>query len=228
MNEVSPRKPSAILFDCDGVLADSEPIVNRVVAADLSARGWSLTPDEAGSAFLGMSLPTIVPLIEAQIGALPEGWTQTLKQRVADTMAREVTPVAGAAEVLALVRAANMPVALASNSSRVELTAKLERLGFTEVFGGRIFSFEDVAQPKPQPDVYLAAAAACGVEPAACVVIEDSATGVRAGVAAGCAVLGFAHVTDPEVLLAAGAHSVFTDLLQLPTMLEFGAALTEV
>lgn len=184
-----------------------------------------MTPDEAGSAFLGMSLPTIVPLIEAQIGALPEGWTQTLKRQIAETMALEVTPVAGAAEVLAAC-AANLPVALASNSSRLELAAKLGRLGFTEVFGGRIFSFEDVARPKPQPDIYLAAAAACGANPAECVVVEDSAAGVRAGVAAGCTVFGFGLVTDREVLLAAGANSVFTDLRQLPSMLELGAALT--
>jgi len=221
MTQTSPTKFSAILFDCDGVLADSEPVVNRVVAADLSARGWTITPDEAGAIFLGMSFPTIVPIIEARVGPLPADWPEVLKHRTAETMAREVTPVPGAAEVLAAVRAAGVPVALASNSSRVELAAKLTRLGFTETFGGRIFSFEDVPKPKPEPDVYLAAAAACGADPAACVVVEDSAAGVRAGVAAGCTVFGFAHVTEPEVLLAAGAHSVFTDLLQLPELLGF-------
>jgi beta-phosphoglucomutase-like phosphatase (HAD superfamily) len=119
-----------------------------------------------------------------------------------------------------------VPVALASNSSRVELSAKLTRLGFTETFGGRVFSFEDVAQPKPQPDVYLAAASACGVDPSECVVVEDSAAGVRAGVAAGCTVFGFAHVTEPEVLLAAGASAVFTDLSQLPDLFGFSSVLT--
>ena len=211
--------PSAILFDCDGVLTDSEPVVNRVVAADLSARGWPLTPDEAGAIFLGLAFPAMVPLVEAQVGPLPADWTQTLKHRTAETMAREVTPVPGAAELLAAVRAAGVPTALASNSSRVELTAKLTRLGFTEAFAGRIFSFEDVPHPKPQPDIYLAAAAACRADPAACVVVEDSAAGVQAGVAAGCTVFGFAQVTEPEVLLAAGASTVFTGLLELPKRL---------
>lgn len=213
------RKFSAILFDCDGVLADSEPVVNRVVAADLSARGWALSPDEAGAIFLGMALPDMVPIIEAQVGALPAGWTQYLKERTAEVMAREVTPVPGAAELLAAVRAAGVPIALASNSSRVELAAKLTRLGFTGAFEGRIFSFEDVQRPKPHPDIYLEAASACGADPAECIVIEDSGAGVRAGVAAGCTVFGFAHVTEPEVLLAAGAGSVFTDLAQLPERL---------
>ncbi len=210
---------SAVLFDCDGVLADSEPVANRVVAADLSARGWLLTPDEAGAIFLGMALPDMVPLIEAQVGALPADWTQYLKERTAGVMAREVTPIPGAADLLAVVRAAGLPLALASNSSRLELTTKLTRLGFTEAFEGRIFSFEDVLLPKPQPDIYLAAASACGADPTECVVVEDSAAGVRAGVAAGCTVFGFAHVTDPEMLLAAGAHTVFTELSQLPERL---------
>ena len=110
-------------------------------------------------------------------------------------------------------------MALASNSSRVELDAKLTRLGFAEFFEGRVFSFEDVPRPKPEPDIYLAAAAACGADPTECVVVEDSAAGVRAGVAAGCAVFGFCAVTEPEVLLAASASTVFTQLSQLPERL---------
>ena len=214
-----PDPLSAILFDCDGVLADSEPVVNRVVAADLSTRGWPLTPDEAGTMFLGLAFPAMVPLVEAQVGPLPTDWTQTLKHRTAETMAREVTPVPGAAGLLSTVRAAGIPVALASNSSQVELTAKLKRLGFAETFEGRVFSFEDVPRPKPEPDLYLAAAAACGADPTECVVVEDSAAGVQAGVAAGCTVFGFCAVTEPEVLLAAGARTVFTELSQLPERL---------
>lgn len=214
-----PAPLSAILFDCDGVLADSEPVVNRVVAADLSARGWPLTPDEAGAMFLGLAFPAMVPLVEAQVSPLPKDWTQDLKHRTAEAMSREVTPVPGAAELLSAVRAAGIPVALASNSSRVELDAKLTRLGFAEAFEGRVFSFEDVLHPKPQPDIYLAAASACGADPAECIVVEDSAAGVRAGVAAGCTVFGFCAVTEPEVLLAAGARTVFTQLSQLPERL---------
>ena len=213
------RRPAAVIFDCDGVLADSEPIVNKVVAAELSARGWPLTPEGAGATFLGMALPDMVPLIEAKVGALPEGWMADFKARVAETMALEVVPMPGAAPLLATLRAAGIPLAMASNSSRLELSAKLGRLGFGDAFEGRVFSFEDVPNAKPEPDMYLAAAAACGAEPADCVVIEDSATGARAGVAAGCTVLGFAHATDPEELLAIGVQAVFTRLAQLPELL---------
>lgn len=213
------RRFSAIVFDCDGVLADSEPLVDRVISADLTARGWPLTPHEAGSVFFGIAIPSMVPIIEAHLGSLPETWAQEIKYRIADTMAREVEPVPGAPEALAAVSAAGMPMALASNSSRLELKAKLDRLGFTAAFAGRIFSFEDVPRPKPNPDLYLAAAAACGADPAGCVVIEDSATGVRAGVAAGCTVFGLSRVTDPKALSTAGASLIFPDLAQLPGLL---------
>ncbi len=229
MNDaISRPKFAAILFDCDGVIADSEPVVNIVVAAELTARGWPLTPDEAGANFLGMALPDMVPLVEAKVGPLPPDWSQDLKVRVAETMAREVTPVPGAAEVLEAARAARIPIAMASNSSRVELDAKLTRLGFQDFFGGHVFSFEDVPQAKPFPDIYLKAAEACGADPTHCVVIEDSVMGARAGVAAGCTVLGFAHVTDPEELLAAGARSVFNDMSQLPRLLGLSTVLNAI
>ncbi|MFC0410245.1 HAD family hydrolase [Roseomonas elaeocarpi] len=212
-------RPTAVLFDCDGVLADSEHLVNRVVSAELTARGWPLTPDEAGTVFLGMALPDMVPLIEARVGALPPDWAQALKLRITDTMAREVPPVPGAREVLDALLAAGVPVALASNSSRVELRAKLERLDLGRYFGDRVFSYEDVARAKPHPDIYLAAATACGARPADCAVIEDSATGARAGVAAGCRVLGFCRETDPDALRAVGVAALFAQMRDLPALL---------
>lgn len=215
----SPPAFAAILFDCDGVIADSEPVVNIVVAEDLTARGWPLTPDEAGANFLGMSLPTMIPLVEAKVGPLPPDWSQDLKVKVAETMAREVTAIPGAEAVLEAARAARIPIAMASNSSRVELTAKLTRLGFGHFFGDHVLSFEDVPRAKPDPDIYLAAAAVCNADPSACVVIEDSVMGALAGVAAGCTVFGFTHVTDPEALLAAGARLVFSDMRELPKLL---------
>lgn len=200
--------PQAVIFDCDGVLADSEPVVNRVVAADLSALGWQLTPDEAGETFLGMALPDMQLLIREHIPNLPQDWAQQLKHKVAATMAKEVTPVKGAGKMLAAVTQAGLPMALASNSSRIELHTKLERLGFSDLFDGRIFSFEDVSKAKPHPDIYLAAAKACGVRPQACLVVEDSATGAKAAVAAGAFVVGFAEVTEPAALLAVGVHDI--------------------
>lgn len=209
----------AVLFDCDGVLADSEHLVDRVLAEDLTARGWVLTPEESGAVFLGMALPDMAPVVKAKLGHLPPDWTEQLKRKVTETMAREVPPVPGAEALLQRLRRSPLPLALASNSSRLELSAKLGRLGFASYFGNRIFSFEDVARPKPHPDIYLAAAAACGAVPEDCAVIEDSPTGARAGVAAGCRVLGFCRRTEPEALRAVGVSALFGELSELPGLL---------
>ena len=210
---------TAVLVDCDGVLADSEHLVDRVLAEDLTARGWVLTPEESGAVFLGMALPDMAPVVKAKLGHLPPDWTEQLKRKVTETMAREVPPVPGAEALLQRLRRSPLPLALASNSSRLELSAKLGRLGFAPYFGDRIFSFEDVARPKPHPDIYLAAAAACGAAPGDCAVVEDSPTGARAGVAAGCRVLGFCRRTEPEALRAVGVSALFRELSELPGLL---------
>jgi HAD superfamily hydrolase (TIGR01509 family) len=177
-------RPLAVLFDCDGVLADSEGLVNVIVAEELSARGWRMSGAQARETFLGMALDDMVPLIERRVGALPRDWAAALSDRIAETMTREVLPIPGAIDAARLVAAEGIPLACASNSGRVELTAKLAALGLASLFGPRVFSFQDVARPKPAPDIYLAAAAACGAPPERCVVIEDSLLGARAGIAA--------------------------------------------
>jgi HAD superfamily hydrolase (TIGR01509 family) len=216
-------RPAAILFDCDGVLADSEGLVNRLVAEDLTARGWPMDGARAHETFLGMSIRDMIPLIEQRTGPLPRGWAGELSARIAELMAREVEPVPGALAAVRAVREAGIPLACASNSGRAELAEKLRRLGLAEAFGGRVFSFEDVARPKPAPDIYEAAAAACGAPPAACVVIEDSVLGARAGIAAGCRVLGFARETDAAALAAIGTEP-FGDMHDLPRLLGLGRA----
>jgi HAD superfamily hydrolase (TIGR01509 family) len=199
-------RPRAVLFDCDGVLADSEMVVNALVAEQLTALGWPMTAAEARNAFLGLALPDMVPRIEARVGPLAPGWAEEMSILIAREMTRRTPAVPGAAEAVRRVVAAGIPVAVASNSGRVELAAKMRALGLAPVFAGRIFSFEDVDRPKPYPDIYLAAAAACDAAPQDCVVVEDSVPGVRAGVAAGCRVLGFAHETPRGVLAAHGAE----------------------
>ena len=184
----------AVLFDCDGVLADSEGVANGVVAASLTALGWPMDAHEAQQEFLGMALPDMEPKIEARLGPLPPGWSQELSRRIEEELAIGLRPIPGAGEALEAVRAARLPMALCSNSSRGELAVKLGVLGFGPYFEGRVFSFQDVARPKPAPDIYLAAAEACGVAPGQCLVVEDSATGAMAGLAAGCRVVGIVPV----------------------------------
>ncbi|WP_165585474.1 HAD family phosphatase [Roseococcus sp. SYP-B2431] len=180
----------AVLFDCDGVLADSEGVANGIVAEELTALGWPMTPHEAQHEFLGLALPDMEPKIEARIGRLPAGWSRALGRRIEAALSTGLRPIPGAGAALEAVRAAGLPMALCSNSSRGELAVKMRVLGFAHYFEGRIFSFEDVELPKPAPDLYLAAARACGVRPEDCLVVEDSAPGAAAGMAAGCRVLG--------------------------------------
>lgn len=218
-----PHRPAAVLFDCDGVLADSEGLVNRVVAAELTARGWRISGAQARETFLGMALPAMVPVIEARIGGpLPPDWAEAMSLGIAAALREAVEPIPGALPALRRVAEAGVPVAVASNSGRAELAAKVERLGLAEVFAGRVLSFEDVARPKPAGDLYRAAAAACGADPADCAVVEDSLLGVRAGLAAGCGrVLGFAGETDAALLRGLGAEP-FRDMAALPGLLGLG------
>ena len=219
MTPPTAKPAAAVLFDCDGVLADSEGLVNGIVARDLSARGWPMTGAEVAEHFLGMALPAMVPVIEAKVGPLPPRWGETLSAHIAAHMLDELEPVPGAPAAVRAVVAAGVPVAVASNAGRGELRAKLERLGLFGLFAGRVFSFEDVPRPKPAPDLYLAAARSCGASPGDCVVVEDSLLGVRAGVSAGCRVLGLARETDASVLAAAGAEATFASMAALPGLL---------
>lgn len=211
-------RPAAVLFDCDGVLADSEGLVNQLVAEELSARGWRMSGEQARETFLGMSIGDMTPIIERRVGALPPGWAGDLSARIARLMSRAAVAVPGAVGAVQAVIAAGIPVACASNSGRAELAEKLRRLGLAELFAGRVFSFEDVPRPKPAPDIYRAAAQACGAAAEDCAVVEDSILGARAGIAAGCRVLGFARETDAAALAAIGAET-FADMRELPRLL---------
>ena len=211
-------RPAAVLFDCDGVLADSEGLVNAIVAADLAGRGWVMTPAECQEQFLGMAATDMVPVIEGRVGRLPADWLGQLSHRIAGSMVAELQPVAGAMAAVRAVVAAGVPVAVASNSAREELHAKLRRLGLAETFAGRVFSFQDVRRPKPAPDMYLAAARACGAEPGDCVVVEDSLLGAQAGLAAGCRVFGLTRETDASIFSGIGAVP-FLRMADLPALL---------
>jgi beta-phosphoglucomutase-like phosphatase (HAD superfamily) len=211
-------RPRAVLFDCDGVLADSEMVVNRLVAEQLTALGWPMSAAESRETFLGLALPDMVPRIEARVGPLPPGWAEELSALIAQEMTLHTPPVEGAVEAVRAIAAGGLAVAVASNSARAELAAKMRALGLAHVFAGRVFSFEDVERPKPWPDIYLAAAAACDAAPQDCVVVEDSVPGVRAGRAAGCRVLGYARETPAGVLAAHGAEP-FGAMAELPGLL---------
>jgi HAD superfamily hydrolase (TIGR01509 family) len=222
---VSLARPQAVLFDCDGVLADSEALHNRILATEVSALGWPMDGAEAARRFIGLSWRDIPPLVEARLGpgSVPASFVEGVVARVLRALETELVAVPGVLEAVRAIVAAGVPVAVASNSSRAELATKLRGLGLVETFRDRAFTYDDVARPKPAPDMYLAAAASCGADPRRCVVVEDSVTGSRAGRAAGCRVLGFAHATDPASLAAVGAEP-FHDMRDLPGLLGLAEA----
>jgi HAD superfamily hydrolase (TIGR01509 family) len=212
-----------VIFDCDGVLIDSEALCDRVVSEELCRAGWDLSAVECHRLFLGLTFPDTQHAAEAHLGtSLGSNWVEQLVQRVTEVMAVEVEPIPGARAALEATTALGLPFRIASNSSHAEMAAKFSRTGLSELVEGRIHSSEDMIalgkQGKPAPDLFLAAAATEGVAPAACVVIEDSLPGVRAAIAAGMTCLGFSPETDGSHLRAAGALP-FATMSALPDLL---------
>lgn len=218
------RRPlELVLFDCDGVLIDSEALCDRVVAEVLTEAGWPMTPKESGERFIGMSFYAMQPIIEAQLGfSLGSDWVDRVVTLVTAAMAREVEPIHGAREALEATTALGLPWRIASNSSHAEMNAKFGRAGWLDLVAGRVHSAVDViargGAGKPAPDLFLAAAAAAAVPPAHCIVIEDSVHGAIAARAAGMDCLAFVRHGDAATLCAAGAIP-FRSMHDLPELL---------
>ena len=218
-------KFEAVLFDCDGVLVDSEPITNGVLCQMLNEAGWALTPAQCMEWFIGKTVRSEAARIEAHTGQpLTDEWMAAFYARRNARLAAELQAIDGAVEA---VRTAHERlqgrIACASGADRFKVEMQLAQVGLAPYFAGRIFSGHEMPATKPAPDVYLAAAAALGVAPARCLVIEDTVTGVQAGVAAGATVVGYSpspigHGT-PEALRGAGAQHIIADMAALPSLL---------
>jgi HAD superfamily hydrolase (TIGR01509 family) len=208
-----------VIFDCDGVLVDSEPVSNRLLAEHLTRAGWPISAQESTDRFTGTALPYIRATAEAKLGhALPTGWEAELTRHIAEVMWQEAVPIPGSIEALHALSALGLPWRVGSNSSHAEMRAKFGRVGIGDLVEGRLHSVEDVPHGKPAPDLFLAAAAAEGVAPAECVVVEDSRAGAEAARAAGMDCLGYAPHSNGATLRSVGAvpfHSMF----DLPALL---------
>lgn len=215
----------AVLFDCDGVLVDSEGITNGVLREMLEELGWKLSPQECMRIFLGKAVKDERALIEAQTGQpLTEAWFVRFRETRNERLLAGVQPIRNAvAAVAAISDRFQGRIACCSGADRWKVEMQLARCGLLPYFEGRIYSGHEMPRSKPAPDVYLAAMPPLGVAAQRCAVVEDTVTGVTAGVAAGATVFGYsppeAGHDGPAALRAAGAAVIFTDLLELPALL---------
>lgn len=183
-------RPEAVLFDCDGVVVDSEGPTFALFLRDLARYGLPLSLEEFETSFLGGTVELVGQRAREAGAQLPEGWVADFYARMYAMLAAGVPLVPGVLAVLDRLDRAGIPYAMGSNGSMEKMRITLGQHGIEDRFRV-ILSGQEIGAPKPAPDVYLAAARACGADPAACVVIEDSANGAKAGLAAGMRVLGF-------------------------------------
>jgi len=215
----------AVLFDCDGVLVDSEPITGAVLTEMLGELGWQLTLDETMRIFMGKAVKDEAARIEAHTGfALTPEWLAQFWARRNVALERDLVAIGGALEAVhALHDTLQGRIAVGSGADRGKIALQLAKVGMLAYFEGRFFSGHDMPRSKPHPDVYLAAARALGVDPSRCAVIEDTVTGAAAGVAAGATVFGYsppqAGHSAPEALRQAGVVEIFQDMGRLPQVL---------
>ncbi|CAM5525209.1 putative 6-phosphogluconate phosphatase [Streptomyces afghaniensis 772] len=208
-----------VIFDNDGVLVDSEPISNRLLAAYLTELGHPTSYEDSLRDYMGAAMHRVHDLVAERTGQrLPVDFDDVFHARVFGAFERDLKPVAGVEEVLQKLAADSVQYCVASSGSHERIRVGHRTTGLDRWFDeGRIFSSEDVGRGKPAPDLFLYAAERMGVAPERCVVIEDSPLGVRAAVAAGMDVYGFTAMTPAERL--AGAGRLFSDMRELTELL---------
>ena len=214
------RPLELVIFDCDGVLVDSERLAVRIDVRVLAELGWILTEQDVVERFMGRTHEYMVSEIEAFLGRpLAPDWEDPFHQLYRDAFAAELQPVEGVVEALDRI---TLPTCVASSGTHEKIRFTLGLTNLYDRFAGRIFSASEVARGKPAPDLFLHAAKRMGVDPAACAVVEDSRYGVEAARAAGMLALGFAGgLTAAEHLQGPGTI-VFTAMRELPSLLALG------
>jgi HAD superfamily hydrolase (TIGR01509 family) len=206
-----------VVFDCDGVMVDSEPISARVGAAVLADLGWNVTPEELIRRFAGCTDEYWRGSVESALGRpLDDDWDAPYQSWYAEAFDAELRAIPG---VVGVLESLTVPFCVASNGSHEKIRRNLGRVGLLDAFDGRIFSAEDVRRGKPAPDLFLYAAHAMRVAPARCAVVEDSPTGLTAARAAGMQCLAYAAGLIPLDRLAGPATTVFDDMSQLPRLI---------
>lgn len=213
--------PRAVIFDCDGVVVDSEHPTLLMVQADLARYGLPVSLDELNAKYVGGTVETVAARARAAGAHLPDDWVADFYSRMY-AMLRENTPlIDGVVGVLDALDAAGIPFAMGSNGTIEKMHITLGQHGLIDRFHGHLYSGQAIGKPKPAPDLFLLAAARLGIPPAACVVIEDSVAGATAARAAGMACFGYAPHGDHPALAATGAR-LFHHMRDLPALLGLG------
>ncbi|MEM1039744.1 MAG: HAD family hydrolase [Pseudomonadota bacterium] len=213
-----------VIFDCDGTLMDSEVIASQVETEIINEYGAKLTVEEFGKRFAGTSTQYVRQVMEEELGRhFPDDHDATVEKAMLERLWREVKPVAGAVAVLDMF---DQPRCVCSNASMEKVKLELTRAELWDRFRPYVFSAKDMddIQSKPAPDLFLHAAKEFGVEPATCLVVEDSVSGVQAGVAAGMRTIGFTggshtHSGHADQLTEAGAETVLNKLTDVPAVI---------
>jgi len=216
-DRVKKSRFDLVIFDCDGVLVDSELITNRIFAGMLNEMGIPVSLDDMFEQFVGRSMPQCLELTAGLLGRpVPDGFLPEFQARAAAALKSELKAVPDIEEVLATM---GIPFCVASSGTHEKMHTTLGVTGLLPKFQGKMYSVTEVAKSKPAPDVFLYAARQSGVDASACAVIEDTPTGVRAGVAAGMTVFGYCALTPQQRLIAAGAHYTFECMRDLPELI---------
>lgn len=218
----SAERVGLVIFDCDGVLVDSERLSVRTEVQLLGELGWSVSEDEVIERFVGRSDAHMLSVIESQLGRpVPEFMTQ-YRERLFAAFDRELTAVPGVVAALDRIEGLGLATCVASSGTHDKMARTLGCTGLLDRFDGRIYSATQVAHGKPAPDLFLFAAASMGVDPGECVVVEDSRYGVEAARAAGMRSVGFAGGLTPGEWLEGPGTVVIEDMAQLPDALGLG------
>lgn len=211
-------RPAAVIFDCDGVVVDSEHPTLVMVRDDLEKYGLCLTLEELEAGYIGGTVETVAEKARANGARLPEDWVGDFYQRMYAMLRASVPLVPGIVAVLDALDSAGIPFAMGSNGTPEKMQITLGQHGLVERFRGHLYSGQALGRPKPAPDLFLHAAGRLGVDPAACVVVEDSAAGARAARAAGMRCFGYAPKGAHDGLTAEGAV-LFNSMAELPALL---------
>ncbi len=209
------------IFDCDGVLVDSEVISNQVLVSALAAEGLQMTLTECRRNFQGLLLTDIASRVVQLLGRrLPDDWVECYERDRDSAFLRDLHPVDGAADAVRRISAGSVPVCVASQGKMEKTELTLGRTGLRGLFGpDALFSAYSVPRGKPHPDLFLHAAAVMGVEYGHCIVVEDSPSGVAAAVAAGMVAIGYTADSDESALADAGAQILIASMHELPARL---------